>query len=89
MSNESRVDLIKQIQSDYHKKLKELESQLAIKHKELNQIEKSINHESKKIYDSKLPTLKAKKGQLNASILKLKKEIKRINKEKAKKLKKV
>ena len=43
MANESRSELIKQIQSEYHKKLKDLESKLAVNHKELNQIEKLIN----------------------------------------------
>ena len=37
MTNESKSELAKKIESEYHKKLKELESSLAVKHKELNQ----------------------------------------------------
>lgn len=89
MKNETKADAIKRIQLEYHQKLKDLEAKLAAKHKELNQIEQGIKHESKKIYESKLSTLKAKRVELNASILKLKKEIKNINKEKTKKLRKL
>lgn len=88
----NKSELTKKIKSEYHKKLKDLESKLAAKHKELNQIERSIQHESKKIYGSTLSTLskfKTKKVELNAVILKLKKEIKHIRKEYIKKLKKL
>ena len=89
MTDSNSVD---KIQAEYHKKLKEVEAKLATKHKELNQIEQRIRHESKKIYDSNHPSstasLRAKRAELNISILKLKKDIKKINKEKIKKLKK-
>jgi len=84
---------INKIQAEYHKKLKELESKLAAEHKELNQIEQRIRHESKKIYDSNHPSstasLKAKRAELNVSLSKLKKDIRKIKKEKIKKLKKL
>ena len=94
MTDSSKSNLINQIQAEYHKRLKELESKLTTKHKELNQIEQRIKHESKKIYtskshDSNLSSLKAKRTELNVSILRLKKDIKKINKEKIKKLRKL
>jgi hypothetical protein len=89
MTDSSKANLVNKIQVEYHKKLKELEQKLAAKHKELNQIEQGIKHESKKIYDSNLSSLKAKRTELNASILKLKKDIRHINKEKIKKLRKL
>ena len=89
MAKESKTELIKQILAEYHNKLKGLESALAVKHKELSHLQQSINHEEKKIYNSKMPTLRAKKVELDASILKLKKAIKQIKKEKDKKLKKL
>jgi hypothetical protein len=57
LTNESKSELSKKIQADYHKKLKELESKLAAKHKELAKIERLIQHESKKIYGSNISTL--------------------------------
>ncbi len=89
MKNESRAALIKKVQLEYHQKLKELEAKLATKHKELAQIDQRIKHESKKINHSKISTLKVKRVEINAAILNLKKEIKRINKEKIKKLRKL
>jgi len=90
MVKESKSELLKKIQSDYHKKLKELESKLAVAHKELHQIERGIQHESKKVFGhSNLPTLKAKKVELNGSILKLKKEIQKINKARKKQIQKL
>jgi len=89
MERETKTELVKQIKADYHKKLKVLESALAVKHKELSHLQQSINHEEKKIYKSKISTLRAKKVELDASILKLKKEIKQIKKAKEKKLKKL
>jgi len=89
MANDSKSELYKKIQSEYHKRLKELESKLAIKHKELTQIEHLIKHEEKKTFNSNLSSLKSKRTELNASILKLKKDIKQLNKEKNKKLKKL
>jgi len=82
----SKSDLIKKIQSDYNKKLKDLESKLAVKHKELSQIEINLTHESKKIEHHNISKLKSKRAELNAIILQLKKEIKKVNKEKIKKL---
>lgn len=92
MANESKSELKKKIESEYHKKLKDLELKLAAIHKELTQIDRTIQHESKKIYGSTLSTiskLKAKKVELDAAILKIKKEIKHIKSEHAKKLKKL
>ncbi|MFX1269095.1 MAG: hypothetical protein ACFFAK_14140 [Promethearchaeota archaeon] len=89
MKNESKAAMIKKIQLEYHQKLKELEAKLAVKHKELTQIKQGIKHESKKIYHSKLSILKSKRNEINASILNLKKEIKQINKERIKKLRKL
>jgi len=39
MTDESKSELTKKIKAEYHKKLKEIESELAAKHKKLNQIE--------------------------------------------------
>ena len=90
MVNGSKAEIYKRIQAEYHKKLKEIESNLASLHRELHQVENGIKHERKKTYDrSDLATLKAKKGELNVSILKLKKDIKKLNKEKIKKIKKL
>jgi chromosome segregation ATPase len=90
MVKESKTEIYKRIQSEYHQKLKEIESNLASLHKELHQVENGIKHERKKTYGSSdLATLKAKKGELNVSILKLKKDIKKLNKEKNKKIKKL
>lgn len=89
MSKESRSIRIKEIKAEYHKNLRELESKLASKHSELAKVEQSIKHEAKKIYDSKLSDLKTKKIEINASILRLKKEIKNLRKEETKKLKKL
>jgi len=89
MTNESKAELVKQLQSEYHKKLKDLESKLAIKHKELNKVEQGIEHESKKTHGSNLSELKTNRVEINAQILKLKKEIKQLNKEKIRKLKKL
>ncbi len=90
MVNESKAELYKKIHSEYHKKLKELESKLAALHHELNQIEQGIQHESKKIYGvSNISTLKAKKVKLDASIIKLTKDIKELNKEKNRKIKRL
>lgn len=88
MARETKKELIKQINADYHRKLNALESELALKHKELSHLQQSINHEEKKIYNSKISTLRAKKVDLDVSVLKLKKEIKQIKKAKRKKLKK-
>ena len=89
MAVSSKSDLINKIQAEYHKRLKELESKLAIKHKELTQIEHLIKHEEKKTFNSNLPSLKSKRRELNALILKLKKDIILLNKEKKKKLRKL
>ena len=84
-----KSDANNKIQAEFHKRLKELESKLAIKHKELNQIELQIKHETKKIKSSNISSLKSKKIEINASILKIKKEINHLNKEKNKKLRKL
>jgi len=90
MTKDDKLNLIHQIQSEYHKKLKELELNLASLHKELHQVEQGMKHEEKKIYGiSNFATLKAKKGKLNAAIFKVKKDIKNLNKEKIKKINKL
>ncbi len=92
MANESKSELKKKIESDYHKKLKDLESLLATKHKKLNQIERTIQHESKKIYGSTLstlPKLKTEKVEIDATIRRVKKEIKRVRSDYIKKMKKL
>ena len=90
MANESKAEIYKRIQSEYHQKLKELESNLASLHKELQKVEQGLKHEEKKIYGiSNFATLKAKKGELDTAIFKVKKNIMKLNKEKNKKLKKL
>ena len=84
MTNKSRYEISRKIHPEYNKKLKELESKLASKHKELSKIKQGIIHESKKTHGSNLSALKAKRGELNAAILKLTKEIKQINKKRLK-----
>jgi putative component of toxin-antitoxin plasmid stabilization module len=89
MSNPSKPDEINKIKAEYNKKLKDLEAKLASKHKELNQIERAIMHDTKKVDHSGISNLKLKKAEVNRAISLLKKEIKGINKEKTKKLKKL
>jgi len=89
MSNLSKSDLINKIKSEYNKKLKELEAKLATKHKELIQIERTIKHDTKIIDHSNISKLKSKKAELNSTIAFLKKEIKKVSKEKIKKLRKL
>ncbi|MHA1671793.1 MAG: hypothetical protein ACTSV5_14645 [Promethearchaeota archaeon] len=89
MSNSSKLNLVNKIKSDYNKKLKELEAKLALKNKELNQIERSINHDTKIIDHSHISKLKSKKAEINATIIFFKKEIRKIKKEKIKKLRKL
>ena len=89
MVNESKAEQYKRIQSEYHQKLKELESNLASLHKELHKVEQGMKHEEKKIYGSNFATLKTKKGELDSAIFKVKKNIISLNKEKKKKLKKL
>ncbi|MFX0083767.1 MAG: hypothetical protein ACFE94_18605 [Candidatus Hodarchaeota archaeon] len=89
MSNPSKSNLINKIKSEYKTKLKELEAKLAVKHKELNQIEKALLHDTKRVDHSGITKLKSRKAELNAVIILLKKEIKKVNKEKVKKLRKI
>jgi hypothetical protein len=92
MVNESKQEKVKKLTSEYHKKLKQLEVGLAEKHRELNHIEQKLQHESKKIYGSTSPTistLKSDKLKINMAIMKLKKEVKRIRADYAKKLKRL
>jgi hypothetical protein len=92
LTNESKSELSKKIQADYHKKLKELESKLAAKHKELAKIERLIQHESKKIYGSNISTLskfKTEKVEVNVTIVQIKKDIKHLKSEYIKKLRKL
>ncbi|MFX0003933.1 MAG: hypothetical protein ACFE9C_10070 [Candidatus Hodarchaeota archaeon] len=89
MSEPSRSDVINKIKSEYNKKLKDLEAKLALKHKELSQIERVIMHDTKKIDHSGVSKLKLKKAEINRAISMLKKKIKEVNREKVKKLKKI
>ncbi|MFX0039975.1 MAG: hypothetical protein ACFFCY_12765 [Promethearchaeota archaeon] len=89
MSNPSKPDEINKIKAEYNKILKDLEAKLASKHKELNQIERAIMHDTKKIDHSGISKLKLEKAELNQAISLLKKEIKKVNKEKIKKLKRL
>ena len=89
MANPSKLELINKIKSEYNKKLKELEAQLAKKHNEFNEIEKIIAHETKRVNHLNISKLKSKKSEFNADIMLLKKEIKKVSKEKIKKLRKL
>ena len=89
MSNLSKSYLVNKIKSESNKKLKELEAKLATKHKELIQIERAIKHDTKVIDHSNISKLKVKKAEINTAIISLKKEIKKVNKEKIKKLRKI
>ncbi|MFX1316865.1 MAG: hypothetical protein ACFE9T_13470 [Promethearchaeota archaeon] len=89
MTTPSKIDLINKIKSEYNNRLKDLEAKLAKKHNQLKQIENQIAHESKKIEHSHISKFKSKKSELNNDIMILKKEIKKINKEKIKKLRKL
>jgi len=89
MSNLSKSGLINRIKSEYNKKLKELEAKLATKHKELIQIERAIKHDTKIIDHSNISKLKSKKAEINTTIIFLKKEIKKVKKEKIKRLRKL
>ena len=89
MSNPSKSTLKSQINSEYRKKLKDLEAKIAKKHKELNEIERLLKHDTKRVDHSGIAELKSEKGRLNSAILNLKREIKKANKERVKKLKKL
>jgi len=89
MSDISKLEKVNRIKSEYNKKLKDLEAKLALKHKELNQIERAIIHDTKKIDHSGISKLRLKKAETNTAISYLKKEIKKVNKEKNKKLRKI
>jgi hypothetical protein len=89
MSDLSKSELANKIKSEYNKKLKDLEAKLAIKHKELIQVEKAINHDTKVIDHSNLHNLKSKKGEINGTMILLKKEIKKVKKEEIKRLRKL
>lgn len=89
MSDTSKLDKINRIKTEYNRKLKDLEAKLATKHKEMRQIDNAISHDKTKINHSGLSDLKVKKAELNVAINLLKKEFKKTQKEKIKKLKKV
>lgn len=89
MSDLSKSELAAKIKSEYNKKLKEFEAKLATKHKELIQVERAINHDTRVIDHSNLPKLKTKRGEINSSIIHLKKEIKKVKKERIKRLRKL
>ncbi|MFW9881311.1 MAG: hypothetical protein ACFFG0_50245 [Candidatus Thorarchaeota archaeon] len=89
MKDSTKSNLINKIKTEYNKKLKDLEFKLALKHKELNQIENELIHDRRKIDHSNVGKLRSKKAEINADISFLQKEIKKINKEKIRKLKKL
>jgi len=90
MANPSKMDLINKIKSEYNKKLKDLELKLAVKHKELKKIENLIVHETKKkVVHSDISNSKSRRVELNYEIHQLEKDIKRIHKEKIKRLRKL
>ena len=80
MSDTSKLDKINRIKTEYNRKLKDLEAKLAIKHKELRQIDNAILHDKTKVNHSRLSDLKIKKAELNVSINLLKKPRKRKSK---------
>ena len=90
MVNSSKSTLISKIKAEYNKKLKDLELKLAVKHKELKKIENLIVHETKKkVVHSDISNSKSRRVELNYEIHQLEKEIKRIHKEKIKRLRKL
>jgi len=89
MSDTSKQDKVNRIKSEYNRKLKGLETKLAVKHKELKQINRAILHDKSKINHSGLSNLKSKKAELNVAINLLKKQISKTKKEKIKKLRKL
>ena len=62
---------------------------LLVLYKELNEIERLLKHDTKRVDHSGIAELKSEKGRLNSAILNLKREIKKANKERVKKLKKL
>ena len=64
MVNSSTANSVNKINSEYNKKLKELELKLAKNHKELKQIEHTIAHETKRVDHLNISKLKSKKAEL-------------------------
>jgi len=90
MVNSSKSTLISKIKAEYNKKLKDLELKLAFKHKELKKIEILIAHETKKkVVHSDISNSKSRRVELNYEIHQLERDIKRIHKEKIKRLRKL
>jgi hypothetical protein len=90
MVDSSKSISINKIKAEYNKKLKDLELKLAVKHKELSKIDSLILHETKKkVVHSDISNLKSRKVKLNFEIHQLQKDMKRLNKEKSKILKKI
>ncbi len=87
MSDSSKLDSANKIKADYNKKLKNLEAKLAKFHSELKKIDGLFAHETKRVDHLNLSNAKVKKAELNANIAQLRKEIKKVSKEKIKKLK--
>ncbi|MFX1366312.1 MAG: hypothetical protein ACFFCE_11420 [Promethearchaeota archaeon] len=89
MSDSSKSDLENKIKAEYNKKLKDLETKLVKLHYELKKIEGIFTHETKRVDHLKLSKLKAKRSELNSNIIQIRKEIKKVQKEKIKKLRKL
>lgn len=87
MSDSSKSDLANKIKAEYNKKLKELESKITKLHVELKKIDGVFVHETKRVDHLNLSELKLKRSELNLNIAQLRKEIKKVSKEKMKKLK--
>ena len=87
MSDSSRANSVNKINAEYNKKLKDLEVKLAKLHSELKKIDGLFAHEPKRVDHLNLSNAKLKKAELNSKITQLKKEIKKVKKEKIRKLK--
>ncbi|MFX1502071.1 MAG: hypothetical protein ACFFDH_14000 [Promethearchaeota archaeon] len=89
MSDSSKTELANKIKAEYNKKLKDLEAKIVKLHTELIKIQRVFTHETKRVDHLNLSNLSSKKAELNANIAQLKKEIKKVNKEKIKRLRKL
>ncbi|MFX1567360.1 MAG: hypothetical protein ACFFCV_03230 [Promethearchaeota archaeon] len=87
MSDSSKAESANKIKAEYNKKLKNLEAQIARLHSELKKIDSVFTHEPKRVDHLNLSQAKVKRAELNSMISQLRKELKKISKEKVKKLK--
>lgn len=81
------MDSANTIKAEYNKKLKDLEAKIAKLHSELKKTDSLFAHEPKRVDHLNLSKAKLKRAELNSNIAQLRKEIKKVNKEKIKKLK--